>query len=1126
MLQRCQNTRSTITIPAVASAEPSSIFSALATASSSILPSSSSGLPPRPAFLLVRPSSIGTCNVEGFDIDLHHGLSSHASRKMRNGTFIIPSTGERSRRQFTLRSPPALGSSGGDGTADSSAATTPVAPTTPTTESFLAKAHTAYRWVNSEQGHQVLKCTLAYLLGSLGTFWPVLSDFLGRRDGKHIVATLTVYFHPARTAGSMLEAVMIAIIAVAYAEAVCVLSMAAAVASRSCMGSVVPAHAIVLVVFVGGGLGFVGWFKQKMNQPLVNTATTLASMAIISVVTKEESVREGYFSGDKIVQVLKMLLLGITFTVVVNLLVWRVSARHVLRESMATASMCLSDKLSFIARGFLNGTDDEVSSPAYAKMTAEYHGAYAQMSQSLREAKLEYYFLGRERVYGLDKRLYKSVEALSRAIGGLRSALDTQLALLKEVPAAPSRSGSMVSPARPTLSPPLVRAVSNFLEEGREPLSVIEEDEAERQAAASPQTQQGPVLDISVVFRAPSDIFSHFMTLLGPSMKSLVYTLSETIRESPFDKARSSKVVVNDRLRESLQDALRLYNNARRDALYELYKSIELGRSRSEKIQADIEEVAAACGHFSFTLMAVADEMDLYLDVLQDMKQTTEMHGRSWRWLRFWTCWSPSARRSQADDPECDALLPKKQTRPVMRSALPKGIPESMVRRKDSFNWDAAPQSSTLVRTLSQRTLALMRFLAREDVSFGIKVGIGAVLWAMFAFISATRPMYQHWRGEWGLLSYMIVVGMTTGASNTTSTARLIGTLIGGACACVSWIASQGNPYLLALFGCLVAFWNFYLILVRQNAPLGRISLLAYNVIVLYAYSLSQDVDDDDDDEGGKNPLIFNITWHRVVAVVLGILWGMIICRLLWPISGRRKFREGLSVLYLQLGLIWKRGPLEILAESNTTLDYMREGEQAALQRYAFKLESLRNSAKSEFELRGPFPHEAYGRIMHSTKHILDGFYAMRLLTQRRPTPSAGERALFGFTCEERARLCQRICHVFQVLASSIMLEYPLTDAIPTIDTTKDQLLGKIYQFRKDHMEAGLVRAGEADGTNESTVAPVPTAAEVAEEKDYALLYAYTLVTVQVAEELKSVRREIESLFGVLNSEDLLLEYT
>lgn len=831
---------------------------------------------------------------------------------MRNGTFVIPATGERCRRQVTLRASNSRSPGG------------PPAECAPETAHATAarvasKAVAAWRWLNSEDGHQVLKCTLAYLLGSLGTLWPALSDFLGRRDGKHIVATLTVYFHPARTVGSMLEAVFIAILAVAYAEVVCVLAMATTMASRASTGSVVPAHAIVLVLFVGGGLGFVGWVKQKLNQPLVNVASTLASIAIISVVTKEESIQDGSFSGDKFLQVLKMLFIGISITVAVNLLVWRISARHVLRRFIVTASVCLSDRLSSISKGFLDGSEDEIKSPAYSQTTARYNSAYAQMSKTLREAKLEYYLLGRETTYQLDKRLFKSVESLSRAIGGLRSALDTQFTLMKEDPATPANASS----APPPFSPRLVRA-----------RSVIQETEDEARTSL-PTTYSDPTLDKSPMFRAPSDIFALFMARLGPPMKSLVYTLSETLRESPFDQVSWVDVTISDQLQESLRDAITLYNQARGNALQELYRSIELGRSRSEKIQADIEEVAAACGHFSFTLLAVAGEMDVYLDVLEDLKQTSAANHRSWGWLKFWTYRKPCRwRRDLSPDPEREPLLQKTTVKPVKKSALPKGIPAAMVRKRDAFSWDAAPQSSHFLRNVSQSMLAILRFLAREDITFGIKVGIGAVLWAMFAFIPDTRPVYQHWRGEWGLLSYMIVVGMTTGASNTTSTARFIGTLIGATCACVSWIASNDNPYLLALFGWLMACWNFYLILVLKNAPLGRISLLAYNVIVLYAYSLSQNVDDDDDDEGGTKPLIFNITYHRVVAVTLGILWGMIVCRLLWPISGRRKFREGLSVLYLQLGLIWKRGPLGILVESHNTLDYLREGEQVALQRY------------------------------------------------------------------------------------------------------------------------------------------------------------------------------------------------
>lgn len=421
-------------------------------------------------------------------------------------------------------------------------------------------------------------------------------------------------------------------------------------------------------------------------------------------------------------------------------------------------------------------------------------------------------------------------------------------------------------------------------------------------------------------------------------------------------------------------------------------------------------------------------------------------------------------------------------------------------------------------------------------VRFGIKVGVGAMLWAMLAFIPETRPAYQHWRGEWGLLSFMIVCTMTVGASTTSGWSRFMGTLVGVIFCLINWNITQGNGVALFFLGAIVSFINFYVIIDLGKAPLGRTALLAYNVTTLYAYSLTQKVEDDDDDEGGVVPMIWEIAQHRFLAVTVGILWGMVWCRIVWPISAREKFREGLSMLYLQMGLIWKRGPLAILLRSDSTRSYLKTGEQAALQRYASKLDTLRISAAGEFELRGPFPFSATGRVMASTRRLLDAFYAMSLVTQRRGHLSEGERALLVFTAEERALLCDRICHVFQVLASSVMLEYALTDAVPSVVGTRDRLLGKIFLFRKSHAAALAAKETEepSAGSTKSIssrraksvhLSLAGVAGQVAvEERDYALLYAYALVTGQVAQELKVVEKEIESLYGVLDKDTLLLE--
>lgn len=70
----------------------------------------------------------------------------------------------------------------------------------------------------------------------MATFLPPIANFLGHQDGKHVVATITVYFHPARSAGSMEEAVILGIIAFCYAVFISISSMAVSVFCETQLG--------------------------------------------------------------------------------------------------------------------------------------------------------------------------------------------------------------------------------------------------------------------------------------------------------------------------------------------------------------------------------------------------------------------------------------------------------------------------------------------------------------------------------------------------------------------------------------------------------------------------------------------------------------------------------------------------------------------------------------------------------------------------------------------------------------------------------------------------------------------------------------------------------------------------
>ena len=455
-----------------------------------------------------------------------------------------------------------------------------------------------------------------------------------------MVATIVVYFHPGRSAGSMIEADIFGIIAFLYATLISISSMAVSVLCESQLGLIELGYVIVLVVFCGGGLGFVGWIKQKLNQPLVNVACSLTSLAIITVLTKENAVQTAVFSNNKIFQVMKMLVMAIIITTVVNLLVWPVYARSALRQSMIDATDAFSDMLVTITQSFLTGSETDLRSSAFQDANRRYKSTFGQLKKHLKEAKAEHYVYGTENEYKHEAKLVNCMEKLAQAIGGLRSAAMTQFALLKETypsgnftqansvryMSAQIRSGSSLSSKQDRF------AVLTAIDEAPDESSEVEDLELQR----GPDRRSSNASSIPAV-RTPTEIFERFILYLGPSMKSLAYTLTQILRELPFGGGPDFKITVHEHFRASLTDALKLYSGARAEALTELYKSKTLENENPESVEADLEEVAASCGHFSFSLQDFAEEMQTYLEVLEELKDEVEKpNRRSWSWLKFW----------------------------------------------------------------------------------------------------------------------------------------------------------------------------------------------------------------------------------------------------------------------------------------------------------------------------------------------------------------------------------------------------------------------------------------------------------------------------------------------------------
>ncbi|KGO71587.1 Brefeldin A-sensitivity protein 4 [Penicillium italicum] len=1025
--------------------------------------------------------------------------SSRRSRPtLRQATFVHPKTGQRLNGLVNLRNSTPISDENEE---RRGLLTNEIQNYEGYLDALVRRMHNKWtqttQFVRSEPGIGVFKYSLAYLVGSLATFIPAVSAMLGHQDGKHMVATVTVYFHPARSQGAMFKASICAFLAFCYSTFLTITSMFVEMFFQDTLELPALGHAVVLIVFCGGGLGFVGWTKQRLGDPLVNVACSLTALSTITLLTKEGSVQSGDLSLAKIFQVLKMVLMGVVAVMAVSFFVFPISARKKLRSNLVTVTDTLALMMALITESFLSGTEEVLASTEFVDAEAKHRKAYSQLDRLVREAKLEHYVVGTEKEYRLEKNLVRWVQDITHNMGGLRNAASLQFSLIRETIARESASpeDQQGSSTHVDYFTPLERSWSfpdgSFLE------PIVERPEEELSPGGSHQFGSAESTPRPALL--PADVFTIFISHLGPAMRSLAFTLKEIFKEIPFGPAPNYKVSVNGRLRITLDRALDLYKESREKTLTALYQQKETMKLKTREAEADLEEVTASCGHFSFSLLEFGEQLQEMLSILDELQLEVEErpHGRTWSWLKVWQ-WSRNTETAKIASFDAEAA-----SRPSNPPANGQGLHGHARHASDGLiahdrlpvnvqTLKAPSANDTTKQRLGYRLWKCLGFFRRDDTKYAIKVGAGAAIYALPAFLPSTRPFYGRWRGEWGLLSYMLVCSMTIGASNTTGYARFLGTCLGAVAAILAWNITAGNVFALAFLGWVMAVWTGYITIVRGNGPMGRFIMLTYNLSVLYGYSLSQKAANLDEDEGGSHPIMTEIALHRVVAVLSGCIWGIIITRLIWPISARTRLKESLSLLWLHLSLVWKRDPLSIMAKGQRSVLYMTPREKLEIERFLSRLESLQAAAGSEFELKSAFPEASYANIVRRTRSMVNSFHTMNIELMNNDVATEGEISLLQYTKLERRQLSARVSHLLSVMASSMKLEYPLNDVLPSIEHARDRLLARIYRYRQDR-----------EASQETT------------DEDCALLYAYILVTGQLSKEITEIIAEIGQLFGI-----------
>lgn len=933
----------------------------------------------------------------------------------------------------------------------------------------IALPQRAHELIQDETFQSVLKCGVAYLIASQGVYYAPFSAFLGDTDSKHVAATAAVYFHPARTKGSMHQLFLFVLASLSYTF---ILSLTCRAVSSYFfnIGRDEISYAIDLVTS-SVGLGMIAFMKQKINRETFDTACNLASLSLVTCIVKEGSLNSSAIPMHRLISTAEVAFVGAVISKVICYVLWPRSAVKLLRKSLNDSFDVMSSLVSVVTHRFINGEKISVKDLEIFALLRKHS---AQLTKSLEEAKFELYLVGRESEYAAYCEIVEATNSLMEHLHALKSSCEMRWQLFADdnsLNAEEESVASLASLESPAL--PLSYSVENM---------------------GSPSLYESRLQNNDMEYSAvySTQLFDLFVYYLAPSIKSFAFTVKEVLSAVPFEKKllgehEESLFVNSTNFQLSLQKAIDLYDEKQVSSFEKLY-SQKIFKSNDFQSKTDQEEVTACCGNFASLLALYGKQLIHFLQLTEKFEVVTKTYPKSWSWAMFWKSSHRSVRPNLGfrDAHFVDALRELKSQLKLVEPNDMSDVTELLLWRRRADDW----------RLRIWRALSLFR---RTDVQFGLRVGVGAFCISIFAFLPQTQEAFVNLRLEWALVIYCFMMNKSLGGTSMTAKWRFVGTFMGVFLAYLVWQMTDANEYVLAMVGFLLSLPCFYIIIYwKRNNAYGRFILLAYNLTALYSYSMLQK-DSEDGNEGGDKPIVGQIAVHRFIAVSIGIIWALIIANVFLPNSARARLKSGLTILWLRMGVIWNSDPMdyEELAEG---LKLTGLKDFKGTRDLLLECQTLVKQAPMEFRLKGRFPKEIYEKLLRETSAILDAFLNLQLMVEVDDSLQPNEETILKYLSSERDELEHRIFLIFYMVASALALGFPLPTKPASTEHAKDRMLLKLSEFRS---KSSYERVG-------------------LKNEEYVLLYSYILVTSTITKELDRIILNIKELLGDI-SEDIFV---
>ncbi|PHZ17440.1 uncharacterized protein RHIMIDRAFT_232867 [Rhizopus microsporus ATCC 52813] len=994
----------------------------------------------------------------------------------------------------------------------------------------------------------VLKCSFAYLLGSLFTFIPALNNMLGTaRLSSHVIATVTVFFNPSKTIGGIIEAAGYGILYTVCAMLVSLTSMWVAIYLRS-HNYYVTSCIVTVGFWLAGSTFILSFIKARYNKPAIATGCGLGFMIIFPVLVKEGSEVPAQFDATFIEDMFAIVTIGAAISVAVCCLVWPMTATRKLKSDINDTLMAIKILLKLLTKTFLLDTDlpEFTANESLQNAINSHRTSFTSLKSSLHDAKREFYNLDIWlHADGYDT-IVSSLQRLAQHIGGLRSSCGLQFEVMRST-VNHKTYGTIERPEDEVSKPSLLPKKKIYNVKAGDQRKKME-CELRKEQTSSGYTRNNSAYSIKddeeeieiaeqITDRNKPDEgpLVQFIKTVRPPMKSLAYTCKQTIihLQSRFTGQTTADTPSFYLLRQNLAMAISLFEESQQLALTRMYRQ-KMRKAASkhgmnikpQDLQSHLMNQFAAQDvflvyFFVFCLLEFAKELMVLVECVQSVYGYDEEQDRNgssaWMWIKkhfifpFWflccCCYKPISHENNT---------------PYMSKTQKLFTDTFVPNNHNTLNTLHTPKPKTKIRKFFLSLWGFFSLFKSHNVRYALKSTLIAVGIASLAFIPITREYFQTYKMDWTLITVIAAMTPTVGGTNLVAVLRVLSTMLGSIVAVLFYLFIPHDGPLLLLFTWAFSIPCFWVSLNHKHGRFGTFSLLAYNLIVPFMFNHK-----DEETVIG----VIELATMRCATVSVGVVIGLIVTTYVWPYEARKEMRKGLSDLLIRLSWLYKQlvseyseydlampksdhdnhmvtsvEEIEALARRNEIRSIQLQHIELSLQVSLVELQDLLVHAPNEPRLKGPFPVKTYETILASCQSILDKFLSIRIVILKDIWATQVRKDLMLPASKELMEMAGCVLLYFYLLASALQLKTPLPPYLPPAEKAREMLMLKLQRLPK--ITADLKKNKDCSDS------------EAVKDECYMVYYAFVVNMESIIIELDKLGQQMKELFGSLVPDD------